>query len=134
MTPSAVSPDVVALLLGMDEPSVQEIDRVVAEALTAAGCVPWRAMTETPAKAPTKPVVLTGDRPTGPLHLGHYVGSLQNRVRMQDTHEQYILIADMMPPDPSHRRRVSKYGPRTGGLGGIFPPAGPGRRPGRRRQ
>lgn len=44
MTPSAVFPDVVALLLGMDEPSIQEIDRVVAEALTAAGCVPWRAM------------------------------------------------------------------------------------------
>jgi len=44
MTLSAVSPDVVALLLGMDEPSVQEIDRVVAEALAAAGCVPWRAM------------------------------------------------------------------------------------------
>lgn len=46
-------------------------------------------------KAPAKPVVLTGDRPTGPLHLGHYVGSLQNRVLMQDTHKQYILIADM---------------------------------------
>ncbi|MHC1711382.1 MAG: tryptophan--tRNA ligase [Solidesulfovibrio sp.] len=47
------------------------------------------------AKPPAKPVVLTGDRPTGPLHLGHYVGSLQNRVLMQDTHKQYILIADM---------------------------------------
>lgn len=52
-------------------------------------------MTATPAKAPRKPVVLTGDRPTGPLHLGHFVGSLQNRVRLQETHEQYILIADM---------------------------------------
>lgn len=42
-----------------------------------------------------RPVILTGDRPTGPLHLGHYVGSLLNRVKMQDTHDQYILVADM---------------------------------------
>lgn len=42
-----------------------------------------------------KPVLLTGDRPTGPLHLGHYVGSLKNRVSMQETHDSYILVADM---------------------------------------
>lgn len=42
-----------------------------------------------------KPRSLTGDRPTGKLHLGHYVGSLQNRVLLQDTHEQYVMIADM---------------------------------------
>ncbi|NBQ17241.1 tryptophan--tRNA ligase [bacterium] len=42
-----------------------------------------------------KIVVLTGDRPTGPLHLGHYVGSLLNRVMLQETHEQYVMIADM---------------------------------------
>ena len=41
-----------------------------------------------------KPVILTGDRPTGPLHLGHYVGSLKNRVALQATHEPYVLIAD----------------------------------------
>lgn len=41
-----------------------------------------------------KPIILTGDRPTGPLHLGHYVGSLKNRVSLQETHEQFILIAD----------------------------------------
>lgn len=40
------------------------------------------------------PVVVTGDRPTGSLHLGHYVGSLQNRVRLQDSHEMFVLIAD----------------------------------------
>jgi tryptophanyl-tRNA synthetase len=40
------------------------------------------------------PVILTGDRATGALHLGHYVGSLRNRVELQDTHEQYILVAD----------------------------------------
>ena len=39
--------------------------------------------------------ILTGDRPTGPLHLGHYVGSLQNRVRLQHDYDTYILIADM---------------------------------------
>ena len=40
--------------------------------------------------------ILTGDRPTGPLHLGHYVGSLQNRVSLQNQgeYQQYILIAD----------------------------------------
>lgn len=41
-----------------------------------------------------QPVVLTGDRTTGPLHLGHYVGSLRNRVEMQHTHRQYLLLAD----------------------------------------
>ena len=42
-----------------------------------------------------KKTILTGDRPTGPLHLGHYVGSLQNRVRLQDEYETFILIADV---------------------------------------
>ncbi len=41
------------------------------------------------------PVALTGDRPTGPLHLGHYVGSLLNRLVLQDTHKQYVMIADV---------------------------------------
>ena len=41
-----------------------------------------------------KKVILTGDRPTGPLHLGHYVGSLENRVRLQSDYKTYILIAD----------------------------------------
>lgn len=40
-------------------------------------------------------IVLTGDRPTGPLHLGHYVGSLANRVELQNKYKQYILIADV---------------------------------------
>lgn len=42
-----------------------------------------------------KKIILTGDRPTGPLHLGHYVGSLANRVKMQDECKQYVMIADM---------------------------------------
>lgn len=39
--------------------------------------------------------VLTGDRPTGPLHLGHYVGSLKNRLRLQDEAESFFIIADL---------------------------------------
>lgn len=43
----------------------------------------------------TKKRLLTGDRPTGRLHIGHYVGSLQNRVRLQDEYESFIEIADI---------------------------------------
>lgn len=39
-------------------------------------------------------IVLTGDRPTGRLHLGHYVGSLKNRVSLQDSYTQFVMIAD----------------------------------------
>ncbi len=39
--------------------------------------------------------ILTGDRPTGKLHIGHYVGSLQNRVALQDDYDQVVLIADV---------------------------------------
>ena len=39
--------------------------------------------------------ILTGDRPTGRLHLGHYVGSLSNRVKYQSTHECFFVIADL---------------------------------------
>ncbi len=44
-----------------------------------------------------KKIILTGDRPTGRLHLGHYVGSLKRRVELQDSGEYdeiYIMIAD----------------------------------------
>ncbi|HHA1636862.1 TPA: tryptophan--tRNA ligase, partial [Enterobacter hormaechei subsp. xiangfangensis] len=41
------------------------------------------------------PTILTGDRPTGPLHLGHFVGSLRQRVALQQTHNQFVLIADL---------------------------------------
>ncbi|AYG61421.1 tryptophan--tRNA ligase [Rhizobium jaguaris] len=41
-----------------------------------------------------RPVILTGDRTTGPLHLGHYVGSLRNRVALQHSHRQFLLLAD----------------------------------------
>lgn len=45
---------------------------------------------------PSKKVVLTGDRPTGKLHIGHYVGSLKERVKMQNSgkYNMFIMIAD----------------------------------------
>jgi tryptophanyl-tRNA synthetase len=43
---------------------------------------------------PARPRVLSGFRPTGPMHLGHLVGALDNWVRMQDTHECFFAIAD----------------------------------------
>ena len=43
-----------------------------------------------------KKVLLTGDRPTGKLHIGHYIGSLKNRVKLQNEgkYDPYIMIAD----------------------------------------
>lgn len=44
----------------------------------------------------TKPIILTGDRPTGQLHIGHYVGSLKNRVELQNSgqYQTFVTIAD----------------------------------------
>lgn len=42
-----------------------------------------------------KPIILTGDRTTGPLHIGHYAGSLRNRLKFQYDHQQFLLLADM---------------------------------------
>jgi tryptophanyl-tRNA synthetase len=39
--------------------------------------------------------LLTGDRPTGRLHLGHYVGSLQNRIQLQSAYDTFIMVADV---------------------------------------
>jgi len=39
--------------------------------------------------------ILTGDRPTGPLHLGHYVGTLKNRVALQDQYDCFFIMADL---------------------------------------
>ena len=39
--------------------------------------------------------ILTGDRPTGHLHLGHYIGSLKNRIALQDSYKTFIIIADI---------------------------------------
>lgn len=43
----------------------------------------------------TSQTILTGDRPTGQLHLGHYVGSLRQRVLLQHDYQQFILVADL---------------------------------------
>ena len=66
-----------------------------------------------------KEKVLTGDRATGQLHLGHYVGSLQQRISLQDQYEQTILVADLQGlTDNGHNpkkvssncsRRVQRY-------------------------
>ncbi|GAC1545205.1 MAG: tryptophan--tRNA ligase [Collimonas sp.] len=66
-----------------------------------------------PATTPDSAVILTGDRPTGPLHLGHFVGSLRNRVAYQHTYRQFIMLADaqaltdnMEDTDKVHRNVV----------------------------
>ena len=50
--------------------------------------------------------ILTGDRPTGKLHLGHYVGTLQNRVKLQDEYDCLFIIADlhMLTTQPEKER------------------------------
>jgi tryptophanyl-tRNA synthetase len=48
----------------------------------------------TPAAPKTRKRILTGDRPTGERHLGHYVGTLANRVRLQEQYETFLLVAD----------------------------------------
>ena len=42
-----------------------------------------------------KEIVLTGDRPTGNLHIGHYFGSIKKRLELQDKYETYVLVADV---------------------------------------
>ena len=55
--------------------------------------------------------VLTGDRPTGPLHVGHYFGSLRNRVRLQDDgHRVFVLVADyQVLTDRDTAERLDEY-------------------------
>ena len=48
----------------------------------------------TAGQAASKPRLLTGDTPTGKLHLGHYVGSIENRLAQQDGHDCYFIIAN----------------------------------------
>lgn len=57
--------------------------------------------------------ILTGDRPTGQLHLGHYVGSLENRLRLQDTYECFFIVADLHTlttrPERERIREVAQF-------------------------
>lgn len=57
-----------------------------------------------------EPVILTGDRTTGPLHLGHYIGSLRARVHLQDEATQYLLLADTqaMTDNVGRHQRVTE--------------------------
>jgi tryptophanyl-tRNA synthetase len=56
--------------------------------------------------------MLTGDRPTGKLHLGHYIGTLKNRVRYQHDYESYFIVADLhmltTKNSPEHIAEVDK--------------------------
>ncbi|MBO4120495.1 tryptophan--tRNA ligase [Cupriavidus gilardii] len=52
------------------------------------------ATTATTAVPAAQPIILTGDRTTGPLHLGHYIGSLRSRVQLQHEAKQFLLLAD----------------------------------------
>jgi tryptophanyl-tRNA synthetase len=52
------------------------------------------APTMSSAPKKTRKRILTGDRPTGPLHVGNYIGTLANRVRLQDEYETFLLVAD----------------------------------------
>lgn len=58
-----------------------------------------------------KKIILTGDRPTGKLHLGHYVGSISNRVRLQDEYRCYFIIADLhtltTKPEKEHIENIT---------------------------
>jgi tryptophanyl-tRNA synthetase len=60
-----------------------------------------------------KPRLLTGDRPTGRLHLGHYVGSLANRVRLQHQYESFFIIADLhtltTKPEPEYIKEIPTF-------------------------
>lgn len=55
--------------------------------------------------------ILTGDRPTGKLHLGHYVGSVANRVKLQHKYETFILIADVqaLTTNFEHPENLTRY-------------------------
>lgn len=58
-------------------------------------------------------IILTGDRPTGKLHVGHYVGSLRRRVELQNSGEFdkiYIMIADAQALTDNRGRNVTLLG------------------------
>lgn len=61
---------------------------------------------------PPRKRILTGDRPTGRMHLGHYVGSLANRIRLQDTYECFFIIADLHTlTTRTTREEIAEIGP-----------------------
>jgi tryptophanyl-tRNA synthetase len=67
--------------------------------------------TELLATFAARETVLTGDRPTGALHLGHYVGSLRSRVALQRQHDQTVLVADLqaLTDNAGHASEVRRH-------------------------
>ena len=71
-------------------------------------------MMDSGASTKNKKRILTGDRPTGKLHLGHYVGTLANRVRLQDEYEVFLLVADYhMLTTGSEKSNIREVGDNT---------------------
>jgi tryptophanyl-tRNA synthetase len=71
------------------------------------------ATSDTDASSAKSTRLLTGDRPTGPLHLGHLVGTLQARVELQDQHECFLIVADLHTlttrPERHHVERLQTH-------------------------
>ncbi len=82
-------------------------------ATAAVAAAPAAGVQPEPARvsAGARPRILTGDRPTGPLHLGHYVGSVKNRIELQDRYECFFIIADVHTlttrPEKEHLRELA---------------------------
>ncbi|MCC8107578.1 MAG: tryptophan--tRNA ligase, partial [Planctomycetes bacterium] len=74
-------------------------------------------MDDTPTPPAEKKRILTGDRPTGRLHLGHYVGSLKSRVELQHSYDTTLIVADlhMLTTKPS-REAIEQISENARGL------------------
>lgn len=66
---------------------------------------------KTSAKTPSKKVVVSGMRPTGPLHLGHYLGVLKNWVELQEDYECYFFVADWhaLTTEYAHPEKIKQF-------------------------
>lgn len=79
----------------MESPYDEPVDGLSVDASYADAEARSARLEEALQHSPNVHRVLTGDRPTGPLHLGHYFGTLRNRVRLQYLGvEMFVLIAD----------------------------------------
>jgi len=67
-----------------------------------------------PDPGPVRPRMLTGDRPTARLHLGHYAGSLANRIRLHRRYQSFFIVADLhMLTTKNSRADIAGIGPRA---------------------
>jgi tryptophanyl-tRNA synthetase len=70
-----------------------------------------------PARPRGAPRMLTGDRPTGRLHLGHYAGSLANRIRLQRQYDSFFIVADLhMLTTKNSREDIAGVGHNAAGM------------------